>query len=74
VPAAALACVHLARRTGDRSRDVDEALRGRLLQRLDEAGVAVHWIDLVREVRALDEAAEQQAYGESLPPGLRLLA
>lgn len=74
MPAAALACVHLARRTGDRSRDVDEALRERLLQRLAEAGVAGHWIDLVREVRALDEAAEQQAYGEALPPGLRLLA
>jgi hypothetical protein len=73
VPAAALACVHLARRTGDRSRDVDEGLRERLLQRLAEAGVAGHWIDLVREVRALDEADEQQAFGEALPPGLRLI-
>ncbi|NML13600.1 Hsp70 family protein [Azohydromonas caseinilytica] len=74
VPAAPLAAVHLARRTGDRSRDIDEALRARLLQRLEEAGAAAHWIGLVREVRALDEADEQQAFGEALPPGLRLLA
>jgi hypothetical protein len=72
--AAPLACVHLARRTGDRSRDIDESLRERLLSRLQDAGVADHWLDLVREVRALDEAAEQQAFGEALPPGLRLLA
>ncbi|MDZ5461363.1 Hsp70 family protein [Azohydromonas lata] len=72
--AAPLACVHLARRTGDRSRDVDEALRERLLARLRDAGVAGHWLELVSEVRALDEVAEQQAFGEALPPGLRLLA
>ncbi|WP_157267807.1 Hsp70 family protein [Azohydromonas aeria] len=73
VPAAAQAVVHLARRTGDRSRDIDESLRERLLQRLQEAGAAAQGIDLVREVRALDEAAEQQAFGDALPPGLRLL-
>jgi hypothetical protein len=72
--AAPLACVHLARRTGDRSRDVDDALRERLLARLREAGAAGHGLELVSEVRALDEAAEQQAFGEALPPGLRLLA
>jgi hypothetical protein len=71
--AAPLACVYLARRTGDRSRDVDEGLRARLLARLEDGGVPGHWTELVREVRALDEAAEQQAFGEALPPGLRLI-
>jgi hypothetical protein len=31
------------------------------------------WIRLVEEISELDEADEKQIFGESLPPGLRLI-
>lgn len=72
-PAALPAAAQLARRSGDRSRDVNEPLRARVLARLEAAGAAPHWLALVREVVAQDTEAEQQAFGDALPPGLRLI-
>jgi len=71
--AAAFAVAQLARMTGDRARDVDEALRERVLARLRGARVAASWVAMVEQVAELGEADQRQAYGDALPPGLRLI-
>jgi molecular chaperone DnaK (HSP70) len=74
VEPAAFAAAHLARMTGDRRRDLPEALRGEITRRLRAAGAAPSWIAMVREVVELDQADERRVLGEALPPGLKLLA
>lgn len=73
VEPAAFAAVQLTRMTGDRSRDLPEALRERVACRLEASGAPRSWIGMVRSVATLEEADERLAFGESLPPGLRLL-
>jgi hypothetical protein len=66
------AFVNLARRTGDRFRDIEEPLRERILTWLDERGAGEHAQSLVREGGALDVEEQSRVFGESLPKGLRL--
>jgi hypothetical protein len=70
---AAFAAAHIARLTGDRSRDLPDALREQVAARLQAAHAAPAWVAMVREVVSLDEADERRVLGDSLPPGLRLL-
>ena len=70
---AAFAAAHLARMTGDRSRDLPAALREQIIRRLKATDAAPSWIMMVREVVQLDEANTQRVLGESLPPGLKLI-
>ncbi len=70
---AAFAAAHLARLTGDRARDLPAELRAAVIARLTAAHAAPSWIAMVREVVALDDASARQVFGESLPPGLRLV-
>jgi hypothetical protein len=70
---AAFAAAHIARLTGDRSRDLPEPLRQQVAARLREARTAPAWGAMVLEVLQLDEADEQRVLGDSLPPGLKLL-
>ncbi|MBP1203932.1 molecular chaperone DnaK (HSP70) [Duganella sp. 1411] len=74
VEPAGFAAAHLARMTGDRSRDIDEALRAQILRRLAAIGAPANWSAMVREVVQLDQADEKRMLGESLPPGLKLIA
>ena len=73
IDGAAAAAASLARLSGDRARDLPPDLRERVAARL----VAVHappaWIERLREARPLDDAARRSLFGESLPPGLRLV-
>jgi hypothetical protein len=64
--------VNLARKTGDRFRDLDDDLRERVLQRLSERGAGEHPLKLVREGGELDAQDQGRVFGESLPKGLRL--
>lgn len=73
-PEALFAAVQMSRRTGDRYRDIDEALRARVLAWLEAHDTPAAQIQLVREVGELEAAEEQQVFGESLPPGLHLSA
>ena len=57
VPAAAQAAVQLARRTGDRARDVNERVRREVEQRLVAAGAQESWVRAVREVVAVEESS-----------------
>jgi hypothetical protein len=72
-PAVAFSLALLARRTGDRSRDLDEDLRARVVRWLTAAGVA-RAVELVAEVVALEVPEQIAVLGDTLPPGLRLTA
>ena len=71
--AAAFAGAHIARMTGDRSRDISDAQRAAIIARLKGIGAPETWIAMVREVVQLDEAATRRILGEALPPGLKLI-
>lgn len=74
VQPAAFAAATLARVSGDRARDLDEPLRETVAARLRAARAPNAWIDMVQGAVNLDEADEGRVFGESLPPGLRLIA
>ncbi|HEU4373744.1 MAG TPA: Hsp70 family protein [Telluria sp.] len=71
---AGFAAAYLARMTGDRARDLPLALREAIAARLRQVGAPAAWITMVAEVVTLDEATERRVLGESLPPGLKLIA
>jgi DNA-K related protein len=73
VPTAAGAAVELARMTGDRARDVREAVRRDVERRLQRVGARPEWLTAVREVVPLEEQERAAAFGEGLPVGLRLM-
>lgn len=73
LPTAARAAMQLARKTGDRSRDVAESICLEVERRLVMLGTDERWVRAVREVVPVDEAERAVFYGEALPPGLRLL-
>jgi molecular chaperone DnaK (HSP70) len=63
----------LARLTQDRARDLAPALRERAAQALTQVAGTEPWVKLIREGGALSASEESRVFGESLPPGLRLL-
>nr|WP_229520584.1 Hsp70 family protein [Massilia sp. IC2-476] len=70
---AGFAAAHIARMTGDRSRDIVQAVRDEVLRRLSATGAPPAWSAMVREVVELDQAVETRMLGDALPPGLKLL-
>ncbi|WP_406695348.1 Hsp70 family protein [Singulisphaera sp. Ch08] len=70
---AIFALAQLARVSGDRARDLDEALRIDVLKRLEELGADEVICRPVREYHELEAEQQGQALGDSLPVGLRLL-
>ncbi|NDP64692.1 MAG: molecular chaperone DnaK, partial [Polaromonas sp.] len=72
--AAAFAAVNLARVTDDRARDLPPALREQVLARLRAIHAPAPWLAMVAGKVELDEATQRRMLGESLPPGLRLMA
>ena len=69
----AFAVVMLARMSGDRNRDLDEKDRHAIIDKLQKSKVPASWIKMVSEVTELDETEIKRVFGESLPPGLRLI-
>jgi molecular chaperone DnaK (HSP70) len=69
---APFAVAQLARRSGDRARDLGDGERERAAAMLEKAGAPPDWARAVREVQALGEKDEQRVFGEALPPGLHL--
>jgi molecular chaperone DnaK (HSP70) len=73
VHTAAPAAVALARRTGDRARDVGERVRATVAERLRSIGARDAQVRAVEEI-VMVEAAERAAFfGEGLPVGLILV-
>ncbi|MBC7682022.1 MAG: hypothetical protein H7172_06790, partial [Ferruginibacter sp.] len=70
---AAFAATQIARATGDRARDIPDALRQQVVDRLTAARAPSGWIAMVREATTLDAADTKRVFGESLPVGLKLM-
>ena len=68
------AIVLLARRTDDRSRDIDDALREQAIARLMTLGVADDTIQLLSKYVPPERADAVRSFGESLPSGLQLIS
>ena len=72
-PHAAFAVTLMARMSGDRERDLDPEQRQRVVDALRAGRVPDSWVAMVAEYQELTEADEQRLFGESLPPGLKLV-
>jgi hypothetical protein len=64
----------IARRTDDRSRDIDEAIRDQAMSRLMALGFAEDIIPLLSNYVTPERADAVRSFGESLPPGLQLVS
>lgn len=73
VEGASFSLVQLARRSGDRYRDINDAARERVLGWLDRHAAPEHYRELVSKGGELAEDEAGLMFGESLPRGLRLL-
>ncbi|HWV38218.1 MAG TPA: Hsp70 family protein [Vulgatibacter sp.] len=69
---AAFSAAQIARRTGDRARDLPDERREEVAERLAAAGAPATWIAMVREVGELSSQDEMRVFGDTLPAGLRL--
>ncbi len=69
---AAFPLAQIGRRTGDRARDLDDALRARLAGVLRTMPGGDRTAVLVEQVVALEAREERVALGDTLPAGLRL--
>lgn len=67
-----LAVMQLARRTGDRYRDLPEPTRQRVVNWLTATGAPEHYVTLVETGGELEDRETSLVFGESLPVGLRL--
>lgn len=71
---ALFALTQLARLTGDRTRDVDEATRAQVLRALEAGDASPSWRRMVAEIVALEARDKARALGDTLPVGLILAA
>jgi hypothetical protein len=69
---ASFAVVNLARRTGDRYRDLPDDQRHAVVSWLTDRRASEHAIKLVREGDELAADEQDKIFGEALPKGLRL--
>jgi molecular chaperone DnaK (HSP70) len=72
---AAFAVAQMARMTGDRAIDIDDAMRAKVIDRLSAGGPGRydHLLKLVAEVAELRAEDRTQLLGDQLPAGLRLV-
>ncbi len=68
----AFALAQLARRTGDRSRDLDDATRAAVAKMVSQLPGGARAAVLVEEIVPLDAREELVALGDTLPAGLRM--
>ncbi len=64
----------IARRTDDRSRDIDDAVRELVISRLTALGIGEETIQLLSKYVPPERADAVRSFGESLPPGLQLVS
>jgi hypothetical protein len=69
----ALAVAQMARLCGDPGREIDDALRTALVERMRATECPESLISLLLEVKVLQESERGQMYGDALPAGLRLV-
>lgn len=69
---APLAAVTLARKSGDRQRDIHDHLRQQVSAKLTTHRAPQSWIHMVEDVIELNATDEKKIWGDALPPGIRL--
>ncbi|MFW6297026.1 MAG: Hsp70 family protein [Desulfosalsimonas sp.] len=69
--AVSTALARIARKTGDRSRDLDEEVLNRIIKWLEACGMEKE-IRILKEVVPMEREEESAMFGESLPAGLIL--
>ena len=70
----ASAIIPVARRTDDRSRDIDEVIREQTISRLVARGIGEETIQSLSKYVPPERADAVRSFGESLPPGLQLVS
>lgn len=70
--AASLALTQIARRSGDRFRDLNEDGREKVMRQLHILDAPSHWIDLVENGGQFDHEEQAAIFGDSLPLGIEL--
>jgi molecular chaperone DnaK (HSP70) len=68
------AIVQIARRTGDRSRDIDAAIREQAISRLVTTGMGEEAIELLSKYVPPERTDAVRCFGESLPLGLQVVS
>ena len=71
-PMLTFAVMQLARKTGDRYRDIDEGTRRHVLTILEGKSIPPQFRDLVTNVTNLESENQSLVFGETLPKGLRI--
>jgi hypothetical protein len=64
----------IARRTDDRSRDINDGVREQAISRLTALGTAEETIQLLSQYIPSERKDAVRSFGESLPPGLQLVS
>ena len=72
--ATASAIVSIARRTDDRSRDIDDGIREQAISRLMSLGIDDETIQLLLKYVPPEQSDAVHSFGESLPPGLQVVS
>ena len=67
---AGIALAHMARKTGDRVRDVDSSVTDRLIEWLNGFGSFKPQIRIIQEAVPMHKQEQSEVFGESLPSGL----
>lgn len=70
---AMFAAVQMARMTGDRARDLPDAIRAQVLEKMRSSGAPERWLIMVEQVVQMEAEDQKRSLGDSLPPGLVLL-
>lgn len=70
--AIAFALAQIARYTGDRTRDLDEAVRRRVAERVAPLSSGQRWATQVLEVVVLEKKEQARLFDEALPAGLQI--
>ncbi|MBK7402615.1 MAG: heat-shock protein Hsp70, partial [Myxococcales bacterium] len=73
IPGLAPVAAQLARKTGDRARDVSERARAATLAVLTRNDAPPALVEMVRDVVESSDAERREAFGEALPSGLRMI-
>jgi len=76
VPGVAFSAAQIARRTGDRGRDLlelDQKLCNAVAARIKNEGYPVEWRQMILEITEVLDTERSLIFGESLPPGLKLM-
>lgn len=72
-PMIGFAAVMMSRKTGDRSLDIAEDIREKVIEKLTASRATSTWIELVSEVKQLTQDESKKVFGDSIPAGLQMV-